>query len=226
MVQVASPLGSGTFPSSPPDAEKFFNLAECGDPESSPGDKALFDEALSFQKGGNYQKAIAYYTKAIEIRPQVSDAYINRGAAYESTGDLDLALQDLNIALGMGPRSEAYHIRGHVYFRKGDFGQAVLDLSEAIRLDSGNANAYIADAFTYRGHSYRHMSCYDHAIRDYRKALALAPSNPKAIEIRPLLNRGAVNGHLDLAPTPMSTLASSTPCWVTTTWPCSATTRR
>ena len=138
---------------------------------------ALFGSALALQKEGNYREAIAHYTRAIDMEPREAGAYINRGAAYESTGDLDLALQDLNIALGMGPRSEAYHIRGHVYFRKGDFGQAVLDFSEVIRLDSGNANAYIADAFTYRGHSYRHMSCYDHAIRDYRKALALAPSN-------------------------------------------------
>ena len=126
-------------------------------------------------KEGNYREAIARYTRVIEVEPEQAGAYINRGAAYESAGNLDLALQDLDTALSLGSWPEAYHIRGYVHFKRGDFDKAVLDFSEAIRLDAGDSNAYTVSAYTYRGHSYQFMACYDHALRDYRKALELFP---------------------------------------------------
>ena len=90
-----------------PAAEQFASAAESERLEPDPGYNALFDLALSSQRKGEYQKAITHYTKAIEIDSQLADAYINRGAAYEGTGDLDQALQDLKH--GAGARTQ---IRG------------------------------------------------------------------------------------------------------------------
>ena len=135
----------------------------------------VFKSALAFQREGNYREAIADYTRVIEMEPEEAGAYINRGAAYESMGKLDLALQDLDTALSKGAWAEAYYIRGHIHFNRGDFDRAALDFSEAIGLDPNTANAYTASAYTYRGHSYQSMACHDHAIRDYHKALTLDP---------------------------------------------------
>ena len=62
--------------------------------------------------------------RAIEFDPQTADAYVNRGAAYESMDDLNRALQDFNTALGLEPKSEAYNNRGNVYFKKRDYDRA------------------------------------------------------------------------------------------------------
>ncbi len=68
---------------------------------------ALIDAAYTSQMGRDYQKAITYYTKAIESDPQVAGVYINRAAAYESIGDLERALQDLDEALTLESKPEA-----------------------------------------------------------------------------------------------------------------------
>ena len=71
---------------------------------------ALIDAAYTSQMDGDHQKAITKYTKAIEVDPQVAGVYINRAAAYESIGDLDRALQDLDEALTLESKPEAITI--------------------------------------------------------------------------------------------------------------------
>ena len=146
------------------------------DPAGSGDDySALFECALSAQKKGDYAAAIARYAEAIELDPHVAEVYINRGAAYESTGELDLALRDLDAALDIESRSDAYHNRGNVHFKKGDYGRAIRDYGEALKLDPGNADAHL-----YRGHALRNLAFYDKAIRDFEAALALDSRNANA----------------------------------------------
>ena len=133
---------------------------------------ALFESALSLQKKGDYQRAITYYTKAIELNPQIAGAYVNRGAAYESMDEIDLALQDVNTSLAIEPRAEAFNNRGNICFGRGDYEGAVQDYSKALELGSQSAGTYI-----YRAHSFRHLNLYDRAARDYNEALGLNPNN-------------------------------------------------
>ena len=134
-----------------------------------------FDLAFSSQGRGEYQKAIHHYSKAIELKPQEPDAYINRAAAYESNGDLALALRDINTALDLDPRTEAYNNRGNIYFKQDNYNGAVQDYSKALELNPSNIGAYI-----YRGHALRYLAFWDDAIRDYNAALALSPNNASA----------------------------------------------
>ena len=158
-----------------PVAVQSISPTESERPASDHGYDALFDWALSSQRKGDYQKAIDYYTKAIELNSQIADAYINRSAAYESTGDLDLALQDLDTALALEPKPEAYNNRGNVYFTQNDYDRAVQDYEKALELEPDNTGAHI-----YRGHAFKNLALYDHAIREYNEALALNPSNANA----------------------------------------------
>ena len=43
---------------------------------------ALSDQGVAFGKAGEYDRAIAYFNKAIEINPSYAKAYNNRGLAY------------------------------------------------------------------------------------------------------------------------------------------------
>ena len=153
-------------------ASEFAGAAEFAPSRPNPEVNELFAKALSAQKKGNHTKAIARYTEIIGLHPQTADVYINRGAAYESAGDHNLALQDLNTAVGLEPKFMAYFNRASVYFKQSEYERSIRDYSAALEIDSKSARAYI-----YRGQTYSNLSLYDRAIRDFNKALDLNPSS-------------------------------------------------
>ncbi|MEM0980553.1 MAG: tetratricopeptide repeat protein, partial [Cyanobacteria bacterium P01_H01_bin.58] len=73
--------------------------------ETSPVDTGISQSIESYNEGvalfddGNYPAAIAAFTDAINLNPSYAAAYMYRGAAYKSQGDLDLAIRDLNQAI-------------------------------------------------------------------------------------------------------------------------------
>lgn len=81
--------------------------------------------------------AIADYDRAIDLDPQLVQAYFNRGLAYVDKGDLDRAI-DLDPQL-----AQAYLGRGIAYLMTGQYDQALADLSKTIEIDSSDAtNVY------------------------------------------------------------------------------------
>ncbi|MCD4720944.1 MAG: tetratricopeptide repeat protein, partial [Desulfobacula sp.] len=57
---------------------------------------------------GNFDRAIADYTKALEINPGLHDTYYNRGIAWSEKGDLQRAIADCRKALSLDPGNEKY----------------------------------------------------------------------------------------------------------------------
>ena len=151
-----------------------------------------FYRALTYQdKGDNekdqatehYNNAIKHYGKAIELKPDLAEAYNNRGNAYEKQGNHDQAIQDHNKAIELNPNlAEAYNNRGSAHGRKGDYGQAIQDHSKAIEL-----NPNYADAYYNRGLAHDKKGDYDQAIRDFDQAIVLQPDDAIAY-----FNRGMV----------------------------------
>ena len=67
---------------------------------------------------GNIDKAIADYTNASTIKPEIPEYYNNRGLAYYNSGQIDIALVDFNSALSRNPNyPAAYYNRGVAYFK-------------------------------------------------------------------------------------------------------------
>jgi tetratricopeptide (TPR) repeat protein len=84
---------------------------------------------------GDYDKAIADYTKAIEIDPKNSYAYINRGVDWYDKGDYDRAIADYTRAIEIDPKnSDAYYNRSLAWDKKGDDDKAKDDYAKAIEL--------------------------------------------------------------------------------------------
>jgi tetratricopeptide (TPR) repeat protein len=55
----------------------------------------LCDAAIDFAEKGNYDRAIALFSKALEINPRYAAAYNNRGIAYaKGKGQYDKAISD------------------------------------------------------------------------------------------------------------------------------------
>ncbi len=176
---------------------------------------------LAFQQGNvlvmlaQIGRAIEAYSHAIELNPNNTYIYNNRGIAYKSKGDFDCAIADFNTAIRLRPDYVgAYDSRGAAYHDKGDYDRAIVDYTKAIDLKPDFAEAYFnrgvayhkkgeleqviedhtqaikfrpdfAEAYFNRGIVYYDKGDYDRAIVDYTKAIDLKPT-----DARVYINRG------------------------------------
>ena len=128
------------------------------------------------EKQEEYEKAIWHYTKAIELKSDFSEAYMNRGNVYEKKDDFDRAIQDFDTAIHLNPTFvEAYNDRGLVHYNKGDFNQAINDFETAIQL-----NPNLVEAHNNRGLTYADKGDFDRAIKNYNMAIKLKPNYAEA----------------------------------------------
>ena len=65
--------------------------------------KTYYNRATVYRAKGEIERAIADYSKAIEIDPQHSNAYFGRGSAFEAKGDYDRAIADFTKAIEISP---------------------------------------------------------------------------------------------------------------------------
>jgi tetratricopeptide (TPR) repeat protein len=114
--------------------------------------RAYYNRGLARMAEGNYQEAIADYSKAIEIA-QVTDSAESSSAIY----------------------SDIYTDRGIAKFMSTDVSAAIADFSQAIELDRLNARA-----FFNRGCAHHRQRFLVQAIADFTTSLQLDPHNPDA----------------------------------------------
>ena len=132
---------------------------------------AYYNRGLAYFYEGDYDRAIADFDKAIELKPDDAVAYNNRGNAYADKGKYDRAIADFDKAIELKPDDAvAYNNRGAAYFKKGDHDQAIADFNKATDIDLDDAVAY-----NNRGNAYADKGGYDEAISDFNKAIALKP---------------------------------------------------
>ncbi|MYF52981.1 MAG: tetratricopeptide repeat protein [Gammaproteobacteria bacterium] len=145
------------------------------------------------EKQAAYEKAIMHYSRALKLKPDLPDAFINRGDAYLGKGNFDPALTDFNKAIELNPNdADAYIYRGNAYLEQSNSEFALADFNKAIELNPNDADAYII-----RGDAYLEQRNSKLALTDFDKAIELDPENANAYVIR-----GKVygkNGDLDPA---------------------------
>jgi tetratricopeptide (TPR) repeat protein len=162
--------------------------------------------ALRFYRGnacyflGEQDMAIADYYIALEFEPDLAEAYLNRGVAYDDRGEYDLAIADYEkaIELGLG-FAEVYGNRGVAHYHNGEYDLAIADHDRAIELKPD-----LAEAHYNRGLAYSDKGEYDLAIADCDKAINLRPDDAVAYSNRGVvyINRGlalAQKDNYDLA---------------------------
>jgi len=135
-----------------------------------------------FQKGNEnlnlnqYQRAIEEYTKAIEIKPDFTDAYYNRGIAHKKSGQFQQAIMDYSQAIEIYPElDDAYYNRGITYNELAQYELAIIDFSKAIYI-----NPDFADSYYSRGNVYQKLGKTKEFIEDYTLAIELNPQYPDA----------------------------------------------
>ena len=143
------------------------------------GDKAKIEE----ERQEEYDKSIKYYTKAIELKPDSSAAYYNRGIVYAQKDDYELAAKDFTKVIEFKPDDvDAYNNRGACYINTGEFNCAIKDLTKTIELKPNHALAH-----KNRGAAYSNIGELSCAIEGFTKAIELEPDDAEAY-----YNRGGI----------------------------------
>ena len=90
------------------------------------------DRGVAYAMAAKHDRAVADFTKAIEINPRDALAYSLRGTTYRDKGIYERAIADYTKAIYLDGRfAEAYVGRATVYYKKGDYDQAWASIRRA-----------------------------------------------------------------------------------------------
>ncbi len=95
----------------------------------------------------DYNKALDYINKAIEIDPNYQNGYILRAEISYKLGDFDAVIRDITRVVDSKEHSTSlmarpYLLRGTAFFNLGDITKALSDVERCLALDPDNAGAY------------------------------------------------------------------------------------
>ncbi len=147
-------------------------------------------------------KAIANYTRAIEIDPKFAWAYFKLGVAWYKQHELDKAIANYTRAIEVDPKfANAYFKRGVALEGKDKLDEAMADYTRAIEIDPKFAQAYYN-----RGVILEVKGKLDEAMADYAMAIEFDSKFAEAYN-----NHGAAwadKGYLDKAIADMAKAAA------------------
>jgi tetratricopeptide (TPR) repeat protein len=112
---------------------------------------------------------IQYFSKALELAPNLTEAYEKRGMLYFFQGKFDNVIEDFQSYIKLSPpKAEAYRMLGMGYLKRGDYPSAIYNFTRAIEIDPKQASAYSnrADAHFLNGD-------YDLTILDSTKSIEI-----------------------------------------------------
>lgn len=125
---------------------------------------------------GQRQPALAYLTKAIELRKGMPIFCYNRAVAFEQFNDLESAIADYTHAITINDEfAGAYFNRGVVLGQIGETRRAIDDFSRVIALQSDNSAAYLN-----RGDAHMQLGQLNLALRDFDEVIRLDPDMAQA----------------------------------------------
>lgn len=131
----------------------------------------LYFRGVEEARKENLDAAIDFYSKALNLNANYSEAFNNRGVTYLRKRLFDLAVNDFSNALALRPKSAGLFLnRSSAYYGKGDYAKAHEDIDRAFEL-----NPNWAEAWATRGKIHRRQKEYQTAINDYTKAIEIQP---------------------------------------------------
>jgi tetratricopeptide (TPR) repeat protein len=129
----------------------------------------FFNAGNDYFKNGEIDKAIDTYTKAVNLKPDHSDAWRCRASAYIRKRLFDKAIEDCDQALAANrANAKAFNERAVCHGAKGDLQAALVDYNEAVRLAPSDPMFWAGRAWTFNG-----LKEYAKAISDASEAIRL-----------------------------------------------------
>src|SRR5262249_33253897 len=123
-------------------------------------------------QSNRYEQAVLDFSHAVDLKPDLAEAYRMRGRAYSLLGDNDKAISDFTKVSALMPGDGSVLVeRGFVHYGIKNPTQAMADATSALRLDDKLARAY-----NLRATIERSIGEIPQAIADFSRAVALAPN--------------------------------------------------
>jgi Flp pilus assembly protein TadD len=139
-------------------------------------DVSFVRAAREFLLGGDRERAVDAYRRALAINPRNEDANLNLGVALESLGRLTEAVEHYREALRIHPDSAELHFNLAVASEgRGGASQAATHYLEALRLDPRHPEAHFS-----LGALYGRLGDAEKSIHHYREALRIRPDDARA----------------------------------------------
>lgn len=109
--------------------------------------KKYYKTGQEFVSSGNYKDAIDQYTKAIDIQPDFSNAYLARAAAYEKLNMLKEASEDYDRASTfLSNNTDVFYQAARLSYLLGDYQKAIEKADASILLKRTNPDGYVIKA--------------------------------------------------------------------------------
>ena len=122
-------------------------------------------------RANHYDHAIADFSEAIRLAPQVAEYWGDRGVANHMKQEYAAALADFDRALELEPDHDWTIVnRGQTYREMGQFDKALADFDRAIALGADNAWA-----IAMRGETYHRMGQHKQALTDFNRRIEFEP---------------------------------------------------
>ncbi len=127
----------------------------------------------------NYEKAIEYYSKAIELIDINAIGFHKRAKDYLMLSEYEKALKDSDQSIRLDSKYYYYGLRGTIKYYLNDYGGAINDFKKSIEINSENANAYY-----FLGVVNEEVKDFESALENYSEAIKINPKNAFAYSKR------------------------------------------
>lgn len=130
-----------------------------------------FNLGLKQVSGGEFDKAIVSWEKALKINPHLSEAWHNRGSALGRLGKYQEAVVSFQKALSIDPNNhQAWNDRAHALYQLQNWAAAADSWNNALKITPGN------HLFWYnRGCALEQLENWSESIASYEKSLEIKP---------------------------------------------------
>ncbi len=176
----------------------------------------LLLRARAYAADNSFKEAIADFDAALELKPDLVEAFVERGVLFANNRRYDDAIGDYTRAIQMDPKqAKAYAMRAEAKLKSDAIDDALIDVNQALLLSIGDPLA-----LRIRGNIYEAQERVDDAIYDYQRALAKDPFQAESRAALVRLNQevpvatgqpigDAVDGWVVTEPSPGRYLASN-----------------
>lgn len=139
--------------------------------------ETFFKEGESKSRSGDYEAAIASYTKAIAADSTYYNAYLRRGFCFGLQEKYDLAVGDYSAVLRHAPNHVwAITSRGSAYNKLGNYEMAMADFNRVLELDPKNQ-----EAMNNRGWTKKFLGDKDGACKDWQASKKMGNEEARII---------------------------------------------
>jgi tetratricopeptide (TPR) repeat protein len=138
--------------------------------------RGLNNAGVMAYHNGQYEKALELFKKALDLDPEMTEAYNNLGLTYTEMNQEEQATEAFKKAISLSPElAAAYNNLGYVFYRLGSYHEAIEMYNEAIGRSKDNSSAY-----TNLGNAFYKLEKIEEAMDAWKKALSIDPANEKA----------------------------------------------